>query len=67
MLIISNSLLPTLHRSRRHARLLVCTKGMTHMGLHLTLSNRANYGCLLHATAPAIYIVPLSLQALPAV
>jgi hypothetical protein len=37
------------------------------MGLHLTLSNRANYGCLLHATAPAIYIVPLSLQALPAV
>ena len=47
--------------------LLVCTKGMTHMDPHLKLSNRTNYGCLLHATAPAIYIVPLSLQALPAV
>lgn len=67
MLIMSNSLLPTLHRSRRHARLLVRTKEITHMDLHLNLSNRTNYGCLLHATAPAIYIVPLSLQALPAV
>ncbi|PON26950.1 galactose-proton symporter, partial [Trichoderma gamsii] len=26
-----------------------------------------NYGCLLHVKAPAIYIVPLTLQALPAV
>ncbi|EQK97459.1 quinate permease [Ophiocordyceps sinensis CO18] len=26
-----------------------------------------NYGCLLHVPAPAVYIVPLSLQALPAV
>ncbi|KAL6875457.1 general substrate transporter [Trichoderma longibrachiatum] len=26
-----------------------------------------NYGCLLHVPAPAIYIVPLTLQALPAV
>ncbi|KAM4066636.1 major facilitator superfamily protein [Hirsutella rhossiliensis] len=26
-----------------------------------------NYGCLLHVPAPAVYIVPLSLQALPAI
>lgn len=25
-----------------------------------------NYGCLLHVQAPAVYIVPLALQALPA-
>ncbi|KAL6366211.1 hypothetical protein LRP88_00308 [Fusarium phalaenopsidis] len=35
--------------------------------LGVMLAFWANYGCLLHATAPAIYIVPLSLQALPAV
>lgn len=28
---------------------------------------RVNYGCLLHVPAPAVYVVPLSLQALPAV
>ncbi|KAL7925607.1 general substrate transporter [Trichoderma austrokoningii] len=28
---------------------------------------RINYGCLLHVPAPAIYVVPLTLQALPAV
>lgn len=27
---------------------------------------RVNYGCLLHVPAPAVYIVPLALQALPA-
>jgi hypothetical protein len=26
-----------------------------------------NYGCLLHVSAPAVYVVPLALQALPAV
>lgn len=25
-----------------------------------------NYGCLLHVSAPAVFIVPLALQALPA-
>ncbi|RSL45510.1 hypothetical protein CEP54_014231 [Fusarium duplospermum] len=35
--------------------------------LGVMLAFWTNYGCLLHATAPAIYIVPLSLQALPAV
>jgi len=33
----------------------------------LTLPSRVNYGCLLHVPAPAVYVVPLALQALPAV
>lgn len=29
--------------------------------------DRVNYGSLLHSSAPAIYVVPLTMQALPPV
>lgn len=30
------------------------------------LNNRVNYGCLLHVSSPAVFIVPIALQATPA-
>lgn len=33
----------------------------------LMIFDRVNYGSLLHSSAPAIYVVPLTMQALPPV
>jgi hypothetical protein len=71
--MLENSLLPTLQCLRHHARLLVWKRPILFLDMFSITINlqrchlRVNYGCLLHVSAPAIYIIPLTLQALPAV
>lgn len=64
----SGSVLSTVHRHWSDACLLVRPIRIQTPSLHhLIRIYRVNYGSLLHSTAPAIYVVPLTLQALPPV
>ncbi|PNY28137.1 Quinate permease, partial [Tolypocladium capitatum] len=71
-LTLIDSILPAVHRLRHHGGLLVRRRpvvaGDDFVSAHAVSSCllRVNYGCLLHVPAPAVYVVPLALQALPA-
>lgn len=61
-------ILSAIHRDRHHDILLVCTgPGLFGRGrCELTIWPRVNYGVLGKIHGTAVYVVPLSLQAVPA-